>query len=259
MFPSANLSMQDVISCLPMLTPRFYSIGSSPIIDSKSIHIAFTVVEKETFSLEDTKRKTFRGLCTSWLESLLLPQLKDQNSNSMDNISIPIFLNHCSEFSGEVIKDRNLVMIGPGTGCVPFRSIVRHRASLQTENKFNCVLYLGFQNREHDFLYAEEWNDLKSKGFINQMFVAFSRDCNSKWRYVQDAMMDNLADIRAMLSDETYCFLVCGKSSILQGILDILKRVLHLTKDSNTSEDEVENFIDSMIANRRLVFEVWGQ
>lgn len=103
-----------------------------------------------------------------------------------------------------------LILVGPGTGCAPFRSFIHHRAALAhhlaatdvrppqadptsggaaEEDIGPVIFFFGCRHEDKDFLYREEWEGLRvgagaplaperGGGF----FAAFSRDQEKKVR-----------------------------------------------------------------------------
>lgn len=64
-FPALRPNASLLITQLPKLQPRFYSISSSPKIVADDIHITLGVVEYKP------EGKTMRyGVCSKWLEQL---------------------------------------------------------------------------------------------------------------------------------------------------------------------------------------------
>lgn len=76
-------------------------------------------------------------------------------------------------------SDGPLIMIGPGTGVAPFRSILQHR-----QVQKSLVLFFGCRSPKTDLYFENEFNELTR---IN----AFSRDKIEPKQYVQDAIEKN--------------------------------------------------------------------
>ena len=79
----------------------------------------------------------------------------------------------------KVATDRPAIMIGPGTGVAPLRSMIHERAATagntprsQSESH---VLFFGGRNRAADFFFEQEWTDMKGTWPL-EVFPAFSRD-----------------------------------------------------------------------------------
>jgi sulfite reductase (NADPH) flavoprotein alpha-component len=102
--------------------------------------------------------------------------------------------------------DRDIIMVGPGTGVAPFRAFVQERRATQAKGR--NWLFFGDRNFTHDFLYQTEWQDALTDGALARMDVAFSRDTPEKV-YVQHRLWEKRADLVAWL-DGGATFYVCG-------------------------------------------------
>lgn len=71
------------------------------------------------------------------------------------------------------MQETPVIMIGPGTGCAPFRSYIGDQM-LDGECAELC-LFFGCRSQSKDFFFAQEWLPLKERGSL-QLFCAFSRD-----------------------------------------------------------------------------------
>jgi nitric-oxide synthase len=65
-FPSVRPNASLLVTQLPKLQPRFYSISSSPKV-SDDIHLTMGVVE-----FKRANRGMFYGVCTKWIDDLNL-------------------------------------------------------------------------------------------------------------------------------------------------------------------------------------------
>jgi sulfite reductase (NADPH) flavoprotein alpha-component len=100
--------------------------------------------------------------------------------------------------------DKDIIMVGPGTGIAPFRAFVQERRNW---------LFFGDRNFTHDFLYQLEWQDALKDGSLTRMDVAFSRDRPQKL-YVQDRMWERRRDLVEWL-DGGASFYVCGDAKAM--------------------------------------------
>lgn len=66
-------------------------------------------------------------------------------------------------------------MIGPGTGCSPFRSYIQEQVHLGVHQRELC-LFFGCRSSKADFFFADEWLPLNANGSLRHLFCAFSRD-----------------------------------------------------------------------------------
>jgi sulfite reductase (NADPH) flavoprotein alpha-component len=103
-------------------------------------------------------------------------------------------------------SDRDIIMVGPGTGVAPFRAFTQERRAAGATAK--SWLFFGDRNYTHDFLYQLEWQDALKDGGLTRMDVAFSRDTPQKV-YVQNRLWDRRRDVVEWLDNGAY-FYVCG-------------------------------------------------
>jgi sulfite reductase (NADPH) flavoprotein alpha-component len=107
--------------------------------------------------------------------------------------------------------DRDIIMVGPGTGVAPFRAFVQERRAAGAAGR--SWLFFGDRRFTHDFLYQLEWQDALKDGGLTRMDVAFSRDAPEKV-YVQHRMWEKRHDLVAWL-DGGATFYVCGDAKAM--------------------------------------------
>jgi sulfite reductase (NADPH) flavoprotein alpha-component len=103
-------------------------------------------------------------------------------------------------------SDKDIIMVGPGTGVAPFRAFVQERRATQARGK--SWLFFGDRQFTHDFLYQLDWQEALADGALTRMDVAFSRDTPEKI-YVQHKLWDKRRDLIEWL-DGGANFYVCG-------------------------------------------------
>jgi sulfite reductase (NADPH) flavoprotein alpha-component len=107
--------------------------------------------------------------------------------------------------------DRDIIMVGPGTGVAPFRAFVQERRATSASGR--SWLFFGDRQFTHDFLYQLEWQEALADGALTRMDVAFSRDRPQKL-YVQDRMWEHRRDLIDWLEGGAY-FYVCGDAKAM--------------------------------------------
>ena len=129
-----------------------------------------------------TKMYTPRtGVCSTWL-SLLAPA--DHNGGVVGEGDSTTSL--CKHVNVWVCKGTikfpedhlPVVMVGPGTGCAPFRSFIQERVHRQATGE--TVLFFGCRSSSGDDFFADEWNNkhgnCEGGGGNVKVFTAYSRD-----------------------------------------------------------------------------------
>jgi sulfite reductase (NADPH) flavoprotein alpha-component len=107
--------------------------------------------------------------------------------------------------------DKDIIMVGPGTGVAPFRAFVQERRATQATGK--SWLFFGDRQFTHDFLYQSDWQEALNDGALTRMDVAFSRDRPDKL-YVQHKVWERRQDLVEWL-DNGANFYVCGDAKAM--------------------------------------------
>jgi sulfite reductase alpha subunit-like flavoprotein len=284
-FPSCqSITLQNLVSLLPPIPPRYYSVSSSPIGSNKgnSLTVAFSVVDYLTPSLlaaSDTSELGLRrihGVATSHLEALCAPMMTSSSSQKNPSIcGAKIFPKPSEEFHLPADSSIPLVLIGPGTGIAPFLGFLDHRKALKAsadpvadaESTTGSVeVFFGCRHVDHDYLYREELQALKEDGTIDHLHTAFSRD-GAKKEYVQDLMTGNaetsnrLADTLLNQNGRVY---VCGDGNhmgrdVQATIAKLLGPSLVSSDKGAASADEVgKEYFEGMKRDGRFLLDIWS-
>ncbi|QNH00584.1 PepSY domain-containing protein [Pseudomonas sediminis] len=128
--------------------------------------------------------------------------------------------------------DRPLILIGNGTGLAGLRSLLRARTLAGQARNW---LLFGERNRAQDFFCGEEMEAALSRGELQYLDLAFSRDQAEK-RYVQDLLREQHERLRAWLAEGAAIY-VCGS---LQGMAGGVDAVLRELLGDETVDDLVE-------------------
>jgi len=137
-FPSTQgVSIEGLLSIVPGIPPRYYSVSSSPIEHQRvSLTVAFSVVDYLTPSFavadEEVGKRRIRGIATRYLEAISLPLLAGKADAEVPLVGI--FPKPTSEFRMPGQVTQPLILIGPGTGIAPFMGFLQHRKALMTSN-----------------------------------------------------------------------------------------------------------------------------
>ena len=188
-FPSARLAPQEFVDHLRRLTPRLYSIASSPKVYPHEIHLTVAVIRYRTNERDRV------GVCSSFKADRV----------RVGETPTYVFVSE-SHFGPPDEGAKDCVMVGPGVGIAPFRAFVQDRVASGATGR-NWVIF-GDQHHAHDFIYEDEWRDYLARSQVHRLDLAWSRDQAHKI-YVQDKMRENAAELWAWLAGGAH-FYVCG-------------------------------------------------
>jgi sulfite reductase (NADPH) flavoprotein alpha-component len=191
-FPIA-LTAEHLRAITRPLAPRAYSIASSRRDVGEEAHLLISAVRYESHG------RARKGVASS--------QVADRLKRG-DRVRVKLRPNRHFALPA---PDRDIIMIGPGTGVAPFRAFVQERRA--TAAKGRNWLFFGDRQFTHDFLYQLEWQDALNDGALTRMDVAFSRDQPEKI-YVQDRIWERRADLVEWL-DGGASFYVCGDAKAM--------------------------------------------
>jgi len=186
-FPIA-LDAEKLRALTRPLAPRAYSIASSRAEAGEEAHLLVSAVRYETHG------RARKGVASNYMAERLKKGAR---------LRVKLKPNkHFVLPSGE----RDIIMVGPGTGVAPFRAFVQERRA--TGAKGRNWLFFGDRTFTHDFLYQTEWQDALKDGGLTRMDLAFSRDTPDKV-YVQHRIWEKRADLVAWLDGGANLY-VCG-------------------------------------------------
>jgi sulfite reductase (NADPH) flavoprotein alpha-component len=148
--------------------------------------------------------------------------------------------------------DKDVIMVGPGTGVAPFRAFVQERRS--TEASGRSWLFFGDRTFTHDFLYQLDWQDALKDGALTRMDVAFSRDTPEKI-YVQHKLWDRRVELVEWLDGGAY-FYVCGDAKAMAK--DVRAALVRAFADVKAlSPDAAEQAVVTLERKKRYLQDVY--
>jgi sulfite reductase (NADPH) flavoprotein alpha-component len=228
-----STQLEKVIQALYPIAPRLYSIASSPEAHNGEIHIT---VAKNEFQVNEEVRV---GLCSQFL------------SNLKTTDPLPFYIHKNNAFKLPA-PEKDMIMIGPGTGIAPFRSFVAERDATGATGK--NWLFFGDRNFTTDFLYQTEWQQYIATGVLTKINLAWSRDSASKY-YVQDELKKEAAELMAWIEAGAYLYL-CGAKTPMAA--DVEKQLLAIIAQSKKIDDATARiFLDQLIEEGRYCKDVY--
>ena len=176
-----------ILSMIPVICPRLYSIASSPRHEENKLDL-LVVLNR----WKDNANHTRVGLSTQFLFGAKVGQ------------KVPVQIR-----TGilQLPKDPEapLVMFGLGTGIAPFRGFLQERQKLLEEGvKLGpATLYVGFRHEKNDFYLKEDYEIWKKLGVLTNVHPAFSHDGilerHGKLYFIPDLIHDKPMDMTEAL------------------------------------------------------------
>jgi sulfite reductase (NADPH) flavoprotein alpha-component len=221
------------------LTPRLYSISSSPLEDPTQLHVTPSIV-RFTSKTPGNDAAVRHGVCSGYLAELGV------------GAEVDVFIQPTKHFRPPEDPDARMIMVGPGTGIAPFRGFLHHR-SARGHAGYNW-LFFGERHEASEFYYRDELDAFRRSGVLTRMDTAFSRDGDTKL-YVQHRMRDNAADLWKWIDDGAYVF-VCGDAArMARDVDDALCDVI--AEHGRRSRKSAVTYLRAMSAERRYVRDVY--
>jgi len=170
------------------LAPRAYSIASSRREVGEEAHLLISAVRYETHG------RARKGVASTFVAERL---------GKGGRLRVKLKPNKRFALPA---PDRDIIMIGPGTGIAPFRAFVQERRATGASGR--SWLFFGDRSFTHDFLYQLEWQDALADRSLTRMDVAFSRNQSEKV-YVQHRLWERRRDVVGWLDNGAFLY-VCG-------------------------------------------------
>ena len=224
-----------LVAALRPLTPRLYSIASSPKAVGEEVHLTVAVVEYAAHG------SAHWGAASSLLAGL-----------AEDGLA-RVFIEPNERFRLPADGARDVIMIGPGTGVAPFRAFVQERQ--ETAASGRNWLFFGNRHAAQDFLYQVEWQAALKNGALHRLDLAFSRDGDGARVYVQDRLRERGAELYAWLKGGAHLY-VCGDS--VHMAKDVHAALIEvIATHGNRSADEAAAWLAELLQQGRYARDVY--
>ncbi len=225
----------DLVAALRPLAPRMYSIASSPLpSDSTEVHLTVAHVD---YNFEGTNRW---GADSHYLRDLAL------------DAHVRVFVEPNNRFRLPMDGQRDIIMIGPGTGVAPFRAFVQHRAAVGAVGR--NWLFFGNRHFRSEFLYQVEWQDALAKKTLHRLDLAWSRDGTERV-YVQQSMQERAPELYAWIEGGAHVY-VCGDATHMAP--DVHAALVRIgIEQGGLSEEAAGEWLQQLAGGGRYVRDVY--
>jgi sulfite reductase (NADPH) flavoprotein alpha-component len=246
--PATRIGLQDLLKIYPLkdagqfdqlvellepITPRLYSISSSPEAHGGEVHLT---VARDKFCVNEEWKF---GHCSDYLSRLPIDERFEFYIHKNQQFRLPA-------------DDRDLIMIGPGTGLAPFRSFLAQRETTGAMGR--NWLFFGDQHFVTDFLYQSEIQNWYELGVLTRIDVAFSRDQKEKI-YVQHKIKKQGRELYQWLAGGAYVY-VCGSKDPMSN--DVEHALVQVVQEhGNRNEKAALEFINQLKEEGRYLKDVY--
>lgn len=231
-YPS-DIDFEKIIGILTPQAPRLYSVSSSPSgHGTTEIHVT---VSKNRFTTESDEKI---GVCSEYLSELDLNQTVEFYIQKAKHFKLPD-------------ENKDIIMIGPGTGIAPFRSFITERDAVGATGK--NWLFFGEQQFISDFLYQTEIQSFLQTGSITNLDLAFSRDQHKKV-YVQDRLKEKSTEIFKWLENGAHLY-VCGTRDPMYH--DVENTLLEILEENGKTREQAKQYLDELEEEERFAKDVY--
>ncbi len=237
-FPACELPLAVYLEMLSPLSPRYYSISSSPKVDASRCSVTVGVVSAPARS----GRGTFEGVCSNFLA----------RAEPGDTVHGFVRATTADGFGLPDDASKPVIMIGPGTGLAPFRGFLQERAAQKAKGTVigDAMLFFGCRHPEQDFIYADELKAWAEDGLVD-LHTAFSRAGGRK-AYVQDLIREQAGSVWKLIEAGATVY-VCGDGSRMEP--DVRRTLSDIAREHG---EDSATWMAGMLAKQRYVLDVWA-
>ncbi|MCG2616347.1 flavodoxin domain-containing protein [Terrimonas sp. NA20] len=225
---------KEVLQILIPIAPRLYSVASSPEGHGRNeVHIT---VARDRFLAQEEQRF---GLCSEFLG--------DQPIGS----GITFYVHKDKNFKLPS-ADKDIIMIGPGTGVAPFRAFLAERDATGATGR--NWFFFGDQHFVTDFLYQTEMQHFVQTGVLTKLDLAFSRDQQEKL-YVQHRMQQHAQELFNWIEGGAAIYVSGTKDPMSKDVEISLIKIIE--EQGNLSADAAVKYLEQLRKEGRYSKDVY--
>ena len=233
--PKVDFIVEKFLDLLKPLQHRTYSISSSINKYDNKVHLTISSVRWKN------KKRDYNGVCSTYLAD-------DYNENE----KIKIFFTPNKSFRLPEDKDKDIIMIGPGTGIAPFRAFLQEREVTKSSGK--NWLFFGDQTRDNDFIYEDELKDMLNKNILTKLDLAFSRDQKEKL-YVQHKIYENKKEFFSWIENGSIIYICGDATKMAKDVEDIILKII--SEENNCSLNDSIEYLNKLKKEKRYLRDVY--
>jgi cytochrome P450/NADPH-cytochrome P450 reductase len=241
-YPAIEVELAQLVELSAPISPRFYSIASSPLVDP---HVADLIVGT-TAAPAWSGLGEHRGFASSYMASV------GEGAEVFGYVRRPN-----PPFAPPADPAVPMILIGPGTGFAPLRGFLQERAAQKAAGEAvgPCLVAFGCRHPDHDWLCREEMEAWAADG-VAELLLAFSAVPSHPWRFVQDALWASQERVWALIEAGAQVF-VCGDGRFMApAVRDTLIRICMQQRGIEHAQGSA--WLEAMIADGRFHQDVFG-
>ncbi|XP_072933839.1 NADPH-dependent diflavin oxidoreductase 1 [Epargyreus clarus] len=233
---ASKLTIEILFELFSTVKPRSFSIASSALVSHNTkIDILMAVVKYNT-----NIKKPRLGLASNWLKDLT------PGDRVYGWIKKGSF-----KFAEEHIPQ---IMIGPGTGLAPFRSLLQERKNRGTADKQTLHLFFGCRYQDKDFHCRRELETMVDDGHLT-LYCAFSRDQDRKI-YVQHKISEHREELWKMVKNNAHIFISGNAKNMPDNVKDAFIEDV-FCKTGGLSIEASKALLEDLEKSNRYQAETW--
>jgi len=240
--PAAEISLDSLVELSAAISPRFYSIASSPLVSPDIAELIVGTMAAPAWS----GLGEHRGFASGYMQNVAPG---DQVFGYVRRPNPP--------FAPPADPSVPMILIGPGTGFAPLRGFIQERAAQKSagEDVATSLLFFGCRHPDHDWFCRDEIEGWAKDGVIDP-YLAFSAVESHPWKFVQDALWAEQERVWAALCAGAQIFL-CGDGRFMApAVRDTLIRIqMQQAGDEHAQGSE---WLEELIEDGRFHQDVFG-
>ena len=251
--PSCRLTLSSYLDMLKPLTPRQYSISSSPLTTRSNGNSDDTpVIASITYDVHEAPayngHGTFHGVASSYL------------ANRTEGSKIRCFVRPTNAgFHLPPDPETPVIMIAAGTGLAPMRGFIQSRACLKAAGARKlgpAILYFGCRDVDKDYIYKDELQRWEKEGVVS-LRPAFSKHGpEGAPKYVYERIWEDREELATLFKDHKAKIFVCGSAAKLARSASETVQKIWMEKHPGKSEAEATEWLQE-IKETRYVSDVF--
>lgn len=228
-----GVALLDVLAQLNPIAPRIYNITTAPAAQADEVHI---IALQDVFEV-DGQQQT--GLCTRYFESL---QVGD---------AIRFFIQPNKRFRLPA-ADKDIIMIGPGTGIAPFRSFVAERDATGATGR--NWLFFAETDFTTDFYYQTEWQAWFNTDVLTKVSLAFDNN-HTGITTIQNKIKEQAHTLFEWLQNGAFLYLCGQKDPMSKEVEAALLEVI--AQAGNMSASDAQQYFEQLKNEGRYMKDVY--